>query len=54
VDARRLKREVQEEAFRKGLLPYVLGEMPFAGGGRCQGRADSLSSLSDAGAAQPG
>jgi hypothetical protein len=26
VDARRLKREVQEEAFRKGLIPHVPGE----------------------------
>src|SRR4051794_39571968 len=26
VDARRLKREVREEAFRKGLIPYVPGE----------------------------
>jgi hypothetical protein len=26
VDARRLKREVQEEAFRKGLIPYVPGK----------------------------
>ena len=26
VDARRLKREVQEEAYRKGLIPYVPGE----------------------------
>lgn len=29
VDARRLKREVQEEAFRKGLIPYIPGEMPL-------------------------
>ena len=29
VDARRLKREVQEEAFRKGLIPYVPGEKPL-------------------------
>ncbi len=28
VDARRLKREVQEEAFRKGLIPYIPGGMP--------------------------
>jgi hypothetical protein len=28
VDARRLKREVQEEAFRKGLIPYIPGEQP--------------------------
>jgi hypothetical protein len=26
VDARRLRREIQEEAFRKGLIPYVPGE----------------------------
>lgn len=26
VDARRLKRELQEEAFRQGLIPYVPGE----------------------------
>jgi hypothetical protein len=31
VDARRLKREVQEEAFRKGLIPYVPGEQPQGG-----------------------
>jgi hypothetical protein len=31
VDARRLKREVQEEAFRKGLIPYVPGEKPVEG-----------------------
>jgi hypothetical protein len=29
VDARRLKREVQEEAFRKGLIPYIPGEPPL-------------------------
>ena len=28
VDTRRLKREVQEEAFRKGLIPYIPGEQP--------------------------
>ncbi len=28
VDARHLKREVQEEAFRKGLIPYIPGEKP--------------------------
>ncbi len=28
VDARHLRREVQEEAFRKGLIPYIPGEMP--------------------------
>lgn len=28
VDARHLKREVQEEAVRKGLIPYVPGEKP--------------------------
>ncbi len=31
VDARRLKREIQEEAYRKGLIPYVPGEKPVAG-----------------------
>ena len=31
VDARCLKREVQEEAFRKGLIPYIPGEKPGAG-----------------------
>ena len=31
VDARRLKREVQEEAFRKGLIPYIPGEPPLEG-----------------------
>src|SRR5437764_10714214 len=30
VDARRLKREVQEEAFQKGLIPYVPGVKPTA------------------------
>jgi hypothetical protein len=30
VDARRLKWEVQEEAYRKGLIPYVPGEKPTA------------------------
>jgi hypothetical protein len=28
VDARHLKREVQEEASRKGLIPYIPGEKP--------------------------
>jgi Domain of unknown function (DUF6398) len=28
VDARRLKREVQEEAFQKGLIPYIPGKKP--------------------------
>jgi hypothetical protein len=31
LDARRLKREVQEEAFRKGLIPFIPGENPHAG-----------------------
>ena len=31
VDARRLKREVQEEGFRKGLIPYVPVEKSVAG-----------------------
>lgn len=30
VDARRLKREVQEEAFRKGLIPYIPAAKPTA------------------------
>jgi hypothetical protein len=32
VDARRLKREIQEEAFRKGLIPYIPGERSPEGG----------------------
>ena len=28
LDARHLKREVQEEAFRKGLIPYIPGGQP--------------------------
>ena len=28
LDARHLKREIQEEAFRKGLIPYIPGEKP--------------------------
>jgi Domain of unknown function (DUF6398) len=28
LDARHLRREVQEEAFRKGLIPYLPGEKP--------------------------
>ena len=31
VDARHLKREIQEEAFRKGLIPYIPGEKPGEG-----------------------
>jgi len=31
LDARRLKREVQEQAFQKGLIPYIPGEKPTAG-----------------------
>jgi hypothetical protein len=31
VDARHLKREIQEEAFRRGLIPYVPGEKPVEG-----------------------
>jgi hypothetical protein len=31
VDARRLKREIQEEAFRKGLIPSIPGETPLEG-----------------------
>ena len=30
VDARRLKREIQEEAYRKGLIPYLPGEKAAA------------------------
>lgn len=36
VDARRLKREVQEEAFRKGLIPYVPGEPPLEAEGKAE------------------
>ena len=28
VDARHLRREIQEVAFRKGLIPYIPGETP--------------------------
>jgi len=31
VDARCLKREIQEEAFRKGRIPYIPGEKPVEG-----------------------
>ena len=31
MDARHLKREVQEEAFHKGLIPYIPGEKPAEG-----------------------
>ena len=31
VDARHLRREIQEEACRKGLIPYVPGEKPLEG-----------------------
>jgi hypothetical protein len=31
LDARRLKREIQEEAYRKGLIPYVPEKEPGAG-----------------------
>ena len=31
VDARHLRREVQEEAYRKGLIPYIPGEKPAEG-----------------------
>lgn len=36
VDARTLKREIQEEAYRKGLIPYLPEERPIAkdGGGQ--------------------
>jgi hypothetical protein len=31
VDARHLRREIQEEAYRKGLIPYIPGEKPAPG-----------------------
>jgi hypothetical protein len=31
VDARHLRREIQEEAFQKGLIPYIPGEKPVDG-----------------------
>jgi len=31
VDARHLRKEVQEEAYRKGLIPYIPGEKPAEG-----------------------
>jgi hypothetical protein len=31
VDARHLRREIQEEAYRKGLIPYLPGEKPVQG-----------------------
>jgi hypothetical protein len=31
LDARHLRREAQEEAYRKGLIPYVPGETPGEG-----------------------
>ncbi len=31
LDARHLKREIQEEAFRKGLIPYIPGKKPTDG-----------------------
>ena len=31
MDARNLRREIQEEAFRKGLIPYIPGERPLKG-----------------------
>jgi hypothetical protein len=31
MDARQLRREVQEEAYRKGLIPYIPGERPAEG-----------------------
>src|SRR3954469_6551788 len=31
LDARHLRREIQEEAFRKGLIPYLPGEKPGKG-----------------------
>jgi hypothetical protein len=37
LDARRLKREVQEEALRKGLIPYLPGEKPREVGSKEEG-----------------
>lgn len=31
LDARHLRREIQEEAYRKGLIPYIPGEKPTEG-----------------------
>jgi hypothetical protein len=31
MDARHLRREIQEEAFQKGLIPYISGEKPVEG-----------------------
>ena len=36
VDARRLNREVQEEAFHKGLIPYIPGEPPLEAEGEAE------------------
>jgi hypothetical protein len=36
VDARRLKREVQEEAYRKGLIPFIPGDRPAEGGAEAE------------------
>lgn len=33
LDARYLKREIQEEAYRKGLIPYIHGDRPGKRGG---------------------
>src|SRR4051794_7514685 len=33
VDARHLRKEIQEEAYRKGLIPYIPGEQTSAGEG---------------------
>jgi hypothetical protein len=33
LDARHLKREIQEEAFRKGLIPYIPADRPAEGKG---------------------
>jgi len=37
VDARHLRKEVQEEAYRKGLIPYIPGEQSAAGPARAEG-----------------
>lgn len=36
VNARHLWREVQEEAYRKGLIPYIPGVKPIKGGAEAE------------------
>jgi hypothetical protein len=36
MDARHLRREIQEEAFQKGLIPYIPGEKPVEGEARAE------------------